>query len=184
MKKASMRTSLTKNHIKDSFLALLKKEDYMDITVASLCREADISRGTFYTYFNNIGQIVDELFDDALVYIGNIPIQHEFPPGKDEKCGMALCGFLRSNSKYQALFFSDALYSRAVDLTVQSLRAGFLEKMHQSSSLPDDLLETLLYYQISGCMAVTKRHSQDTDKDWHRIQDSVDCFLCSGFRNI
>ena len=53
------------NSIKDAFLQLLMKKDYMQITITDLCKYAGVSRGTFYAHFGNIGQVVDELFSDA-----------------------------------------------------------------------------------------------------------------------
>ena len=39
------------NSIKDAFLQLLLKKDYMQITITDLCKYAGVSRGTFYTHF-------------------------------------------------------------------------------------------------------------------------------------
>lgn len=50
------------NSIKDAFLQLLLKKDYMQITITDLCKYAGVSRGTFYTHFGNIGQVVEEVF--------------------------------------------------------------------------------------------------------------------------
>lgn len=54
------------NSIKDAFLQLLLKKDYMQITITDLCKYAGVSRGTFYTHFGNIGQVVEEVFSEAL----------------------------------------------------------------------------------------------------------------------
>ena len=68
------RTAFTEEIIKDALLTLLKKKNYMDITITDICRQACISRGTFYSHFKNIREIIDLLFDDALKQIGNIPL--------------------------------------------------------------------------------------------------------------
>ena len=60
------------NSIKDAFLQLLLKKDYMQITITDLCKYAGVSRGTFYTHFGNIGQVVEEVFSDALCDIKNM----------------------------------------------------------------------------------------------------------------
>mgnify|MGYP000281980201 CR=1 FL=1 len=44
------------NSIKDAFLQLLMKKDYMQITITDLCKYAGVSRGTFYAHFGNIGR--------------------------------------------------------------------------------------------------------------------------------
>ena len=65
------------NSIKDAFLQLLMKKDYMQITITDLCKYAGVSRGTFYAHFGNIGQVVDELFSDALCDIKNMALLSE-----------------------------------------------------------------------------------------------------------
>ena len=75
------RTAFTEEIIKDALLTLLKKKNYMDITITDICRQACISRGTFYSHFKNIREIIDLLFDDALKQIGNIPLG-DLKPGE------------------------------------------------------------------------------------------------------
>ena len=65
------------NSIKDAFLQLLLKKDYMQITITDLCKYAGVSRGTFYTHFGNIGQVVEEVFSDALYDIKNMALLSE-----------------------------------------------------------------------------------------------------------
>ena len=96
------------NSIKDAFLQLLMKKDYMQITITDLCKYAGVSRGTFYAHFGNIGQVVDELFSDALCDIKNMALLSENASNSNSKKG--LCWVLRKNPKYQPLFFSEALF--------------------------------------------------------------------------
>ncbi len=50
---------LTENLICNSFLTLLKEEDINSITVADVCRQANISRPTFYLHFCDINDLID-----------------------------------------------------------------------------------------------------------------------------
>jgi AcrR family transcriptional regulator len=178
------RTAFTEEIIKDALLTLLKKKNYMDITITDICRQACISRGTFYSHFKNIREIIDLLFDDALKQIGNIPLQTLCHPLDNSNEGLPLCGFLRKNKRYQPLFFSDQLYIYAVQRTVASLRKGFLSVMKDKTDLDEDLLEDLLYYQIMGCMSICKRHINVSDDEWNRRKCNVDIFLKQGFGNL
>ena len=90
------------NSIKDAFLQLLMKKDYMQITITDLCKYAGVSRGTFYAHFGNIGQVVDELFSDALCDIKNMAMLSENASNSNSK--KVLCWVLRKNPKYQPLF--------------------------------------------------------------------------------
>ena len=182
--KISPRVERTRGYIQEALLALMRKKDYMDITVTDICSAAGVSRGTFYAHYKNTQQVVEDLFDEAIIHIGNVPLQYIFNPENNGTCDGALCCFLRENKKYQPLFFTDSLYTQAVQHVVDALTEDFLQNMKPRSQLPDEMLINLLYYQISGCMAVCKRHIHVSDESWSEIQKSVDAFLCKGFQNI
>lgn len=61
-RKTDRRTLYTRMVVKEALLELLSEMDYADITVATLCRKAEINRGTFYLHYGNLSQVMDELF--------------------------------------------------------------------------------------------------------------------------
>ena len=175
---------MTRSIIKDSLLLLLRKKNYMDITISDICRKAGVSRTTFYQHYRNIPEIVDELFEDALSHIGNMALEIDCPPEGNKECGQALCRFLRGNRRYQPLFFSDELYGQAIRRTVDHLSDDFLERMRNRTALDDDILRNLLQFQITGCLSVCRKNIQEDDDAWDGIQCQVDRFLRSGFQNM
>ena len=54
------RVKYTKKVIKDTFLSLLEKKDISSISVKELCDIADVNRGTFYRYYEDIYDYVKE----------------------------------------------------------------------------------------------------------------------------
>lgn len=180
-KNISPRSSITIELIKEALLRLLRKKNYMEISITDICNEAGVSRGSFYAHFDHIRDVVDLLFDDALQHIGNIPLQELCRPSDKSNDGLPLCMFIRQNRKYQPLFFSDRLYIYAVERTVESLREGFLSFMRTQTALNDDQIEDLLYYQIMGCMYICKKHIDMPDEDWKKVKCHVDQFLKNGF---
>ena len=51
--------------MKDALLELLEEQPFEKITVAALCRQAEITRATFYLHFQDINEVLDELLDEA-----------------------------------------------------------------------------------------------------------------------
>lgn len=51
----------TKRHIVSSFLLLMEEKPWDRISVIEICRKADITRGTFYQYFGDIYDLVEQL---------------------------------------------------------------------------------------------------------------------------
>ena len=64
-RKTDRRTLYTQAVIKDALLELLTVQGFEKITVASLCRQAEITRATFYLHYSDLTAVVDELVDEA-----------------------------------------------------------------------------------------------------------------------
>ena len=60
------RSERTKQKIYDSFFRLMSQKKWDKITVKELCAEAEITRGTFYQYFNDIYDLMETL-ENALL---------------------------------------------------------------------------------------------------------------------
>lgn len=183
-RKMDRRSLYTKNVIKDSLLELLSAKDFADITISELCRAAEINRGTFYLHYNNTSQVLDELFSDALGRTRSMLVQIgcEVSSGNGE--GYPLCRFIRDNKKYQSLFFSDSLHSEVIDRIAASSLESFLSHMKASTTLGDDVLISLFYFQLNGCLAISKRNIASGDDKWNEIQCSIDSFLRNGFDHL
>lgn len=180
IKLAHPRVAYSVEMLKETLLFLLTTRRYSDITVMDLCRQAEISRGTFYKHFRHIGELVDLLLDDVLNRIGNVPLQSLCKPVNRSCDGQPLCGFLRKHRKYIPLFLSDSLSSHSIRRTVDHLLPGFLSVMKDRTKMDEDLLGDLLYYQITGCIAVFGRHLDVSDEEWDRRKCNVDTFLVNG----
>ncbi len=67
-KKSDRRTKYTKMVIKQALLDLMAEYTLNKITVTDICKQAEINRGTFYSYYNDpfdlLNQIEDEFFVD------------------------------------------------------------------------------------------------------------------------
>ena len=56
----------TKRHIVTSFLALMADKPWEKISVIEICRTAEITRGTFYQYFGDIYDLMEQLENSLL----------------------------------------------------------------------------------------------------------------------
>ncbi len=183
-RKTDRRTLYTRMVIKDALLSLLSEKEYADITIADLCREAEISRGTFYLHYDNLSNVMDALFDDALGSVSSVLVQVGCEAAEEKKCAYPLCRFLRENKKYRPLFFSDSLHSHAIERIAASSWENFYGKLSAESGANEDVLRAIFYFQLNGCLAVSKQNIGISDSDWSEIQCSIDHFLKNGFSNL
>lgn len=180
VRKTDRRTLYTCRAIKDALLELLRTKDFGDITVADLCRVAEISRGTFYLHYTNIPEVLEELFDDALENTHSMLIQIDCADIAPDSGSVPLCRFLRENIRYQPLFFSDSLRPHIIRRITQLNRDGFVEEMRKKTGLAPEILQSIFDFQINGCLAVARSHIRSSDEEWDSIQCGIDRLLRSG----
>ena len=61
-----MAKNYTKNLIKQEFIKLLNKKSLHKITVTEIAKQCKIERKTFYYHYENLPQLVKEIFDEEL----------------------------------------------------------------------------------------------------------------------
>ena len=65
-RKTDRRTLYTRQVVKDALLELLEKNPYDKINVTLLCRQAEITRATFYLHYADLNEVLDEVIAEAL----------------------------------------------------------------------------------------------------------------------
>ncbi len=67
MAKAEYRSSIrSKSLIKKAVAKLIHEKDVKKITVSDIIREADISRGTFYAHYSDVGSVLEQIENEEL----------------------------------------------------------------------------------------------------------------------
>lgn len=61
-----MAKNYTRNLIRKEFINLLNKKSLHNITVTEIARECKIERKTFYYHYENLPQLIKEIFDEEL----------------------------------------------------------------------------------------------------------------------
>ena len=58
--------NMTKMKIKEAFLELYKIKNFQSITVKDICQKAYVARTTFYHYYKNIVEVIEEIEDEVI----------------------------------------------------------------------------------------------------------------------
>ena len=184
MKKTDRRTLYTKNVIKDAFLELSKTISYRDITITDICRVAEVSRSTFYIHYSNVYDVLTEVIDDALENVGNLMQQFSQDPDGCESCSSSvpLCIAIRGKEKYHSIFMDDNLSSMILGKISSEFYADLYASLKQNTSLSDEDIETLSYFQLSGCFAVCRRNLKAGNDEWCRDKSLLDKFIGGGLK--
>ena len=153
-RKTDRRTLYTRMVIKDALLNLLAEKEYADVTIADLCREAEINRGTFYLHYSNLHEVLEELFDDALGKMNHVLVQVGCVSVDEQQRRLPLCKFLRKNRQYQPLFFSDSLRSYVIERLSDSCWGDFVDRLGEQNGLSEEVLKAVFCFQLNGCLAI------------------------------
>jgi len=175
------RTLYTQNVIKEAFLQVKQMKSYNAITVAELCREAEISRGTFYRHYSNIAEVLDELIEEMLSEVSSLLVHLSLT--EEVQCGIPFCHFIRENQKYRCIIMDDTLTSYIIDKGTKFFMGDFEAYMMEHTTLPREQIESIYYFQISGCFTIAKRYARMSKGDWCSIQKTIDTFIKNGLKS-
>ena len=179
MRKTDRRTLYTKTVIKDAFLDLCAQESYSRITIADLCRRAQISRGTFYLHYSNVAEVLEETISDVLDNI-RVMIPRVTQTCQDESCSVPLCIFLRRQTRYRGLFLDDTVSGILVSRLTDAFSSDLMAAVREKSDLTPQEIRTLSYFQLNGCLAVCRQSLKAGDGEWDQTRCLLDRFVSAG----
>ena len=153
MAKTDRRIVKTKRAIKNALARILVEKELIDITVAELCREADIDRKTFYTHYQGIHSVVEELeeglFETFEGFIANVNASDMLnnPYLIFERISSAINADMDLYGYLMQLDGKNSIYARLLDIIIEKT-AGLLSE----SGATDGELAAKFF--VSGIMSV------------------------------
>jgi len=147
------RVKYTKMVLRESLLGLMKVKSISKITSAELCRNADINRNTFYTYYSSpedlLSSIEEELYNEI-----KEEIEHSLKLDSIPSLILEICQSIQKNVALCQILFSeygDTLFLRRImyiahDRSIMEWRKALVTDSGQ--------MERLYTYFANGCVAV------------------------------
>lgn len=151
MKKQPEITAQTRQNIIDAFWSLYCEKRIEKITVKEITQKAGYNRGTFYEYFTDVYDVLEQI-EESL-----IPSLNELPPiyMPNENMGMPIDMFMalyEQNSKYYSVLLGDngdpSFASKLKNSTKPVIRKEFHEKYNIDPVEFDFILEFVLSAMI------------------------------------
>lgn len=173
--------------IKDAFLTIETRKIFNEISITEICREAQISRSTFYQYYNNLAELLDEVLSDVCSYCTtafaahNITDHNELQEIREKE---KMCEFVRRNKKYQGLFCDESLTSKIIEGLISKSSDKEMFLLQEMLCMSRDELLFFQYYQLNGCLAVIRKTTGMGDADWKKARDMLDRFVESSVLSL
>lgn len=181
------RIRKTKNAIYEALLKLAAVIPIGEITISQLCREADINRATFYTYYRNVLDVLEEIEDDQIQEFDEIMSGYslkEIVEDPYELLNQFNKMILNEAEKYLPLIVKERR-NRFTEKIVSNLSNYYSEEIKRVSDLSDAQIKIVLRFTFTGTMGVyTDWLDSDDDTPLYDITDTIADVLINGLRGL
>ena len=153
--KNDYRIKITKMLIRQSLLNIMKRKNINKITVKELCQNAHINRATFYSHYENINGLLEEIkrefSSDVLSNINNFTNQDSL-----KGFFVTICNFVANNLDYCEIIFSDNGDNEFASQIIELSRAHFIELWKEAGCYDEQDLDFLYTFVAYGGLSVIK----------------------------
>ena len=199
-RKMDRRTIYTRNTVKDALLELLEEQSFEKITVASLCRQAEITRATFYLHFQSLDEVLDELLNDALMVAEAASNEMRVEERMEALRAIVLTGdadTLRKNErllppcqrvaddpKYRAVFMDSTLTDFIINRIYMLERGQSVPYMQEKFHLDRETADRIFMMLICGLFYVNRSLKWNKDNNWYEMQLIINRFIFGGWEAL
>ena len=158
MPKNDRRVRYTKQAIKDSLFDMLETIPVEQITVKALCEKAEINRATFYTHYETLSTLIEEVEYEECKQLFDLLDQFFIDSKRDDfyHATKTMLQFLKDHRIMRKLF----LHHKAEGRGLSRLTWEHLKKTHgilTSSGLTDEQAYWLLAFVVYGMREVLRQ---------------------------
>ncbi|MEN2466049.1 TetR-like C-terminal domain-containing protein [Ornithinibacillus sp. JPR2-1] len=178
--KHDLRVIKTQESLRHALLELLKKKPLEDISVAELCRLAQINRGTFYSHYKDVHEVFKRYLE---VIVDDFRRAYEEPYLKTsfniEKMSADMIQIFHHVKKYQS--FYQIVFDRQIPmmyyyLLFDTVRSFIQESLEQSKLVPDSTvhIDYLISYQSNAILGLLMEwHRQDYQSSAEELNEQL-----------
>ena len=168
------RTRYTISVIRKSFFELLRETGFAKITVADICRRAEINRGTFYLHFEDKYALLDSLIDDALAAA----------PPLEGNAQASLCQRAPINDEYLLLYSDSEIFARIAARVIERGATQVVPSIAKETGLSEQDAYLIFVHNAYGNLAVNRLLGWRRGKDFDRAQALLNAYTHGGLEAL
>ena len=169
-KKVDRRQRYTLSVIREAFFALLAEVGFARMTVADICRRADINRGTFYLHYEDKFALLDALIDEALAAAH--PLE-----GVE---AAAFCQRPPANDDYWLLYSDGDAYARVAQRVIERGAEQVVPRIMEKTGLSHEDAHLLFVHNVQGNLAVNRLLGWRQGPEFARAQELLNAYSEGG----
>ena len=155
-KPVDRRVLKTKRAIRNAFAKLTAEKDINDITIIELAAAADINRKTFYNYYSDVYQVIEDIERDILqsyeVLLGNV----EFKQSMDAPYSLfeRFSKLINMDPEFFGCLLSMSGNTQMITRIMRLLKDKTREKMVSQLDIEEYKADIMIDYVLSGMLSV------------------------------
>jgi len=165
--KTDIRVIKTKKAIRDATLFLLSKKNIEDISITELANTAQINRKTFYNYYQNIYQVIDEIENETVEKFVSAIKATDWYNGNEldfRKVFFCVTESVRDNMEFFRYLLNISKTSLIIVKVETTLKEKAKNYFKQYIDINDDIMTLAMDYVVSGMFSVFRRWLQSGQK--------------------
>lgn len=152
--KVDVRIVKTKERLKNALLESLKVKSLEQITISELCKKASVNRNTFYSHYQSVNELLQEV--ESLFLEGLMSHVHVDPTTIDnvEPLMCEIFTFLLDNKEMCRLLFTDNGDKNFLKGLLMLVLPSAVQNWTDELKIPEEKATKLYYFIIGGAMNV------------------------------
>lgn len=151
-RKTDRRTVYTRRTIREAFISLLRVMPLERISVAELCRIAEINRSTFYLHYASEVSVFKELEDEVFAQFKEFLDQFFTAPGDTFANSTALMRSLNENELFHLITKDRS--SQLMERAAESAKTLLVAQLLATGKMTQREAELFAVYTVNGGIAV------------------------------
>jgi AcrR family transcriptional regulator len=165
--KTDRRIIKTKKAIHNAFTELLSQKDMNDITIKEIAQKADINRKTFYNYYNNIYELLNEIENDTIHNFEQAIEEFDFDNFMDSPSLFLekLTLIINNDINFYSHFLTMEHNSNLMTKMSNSIKAKLKEALKDKTDMNEQQLNIMINYAVSGMIGIYQEWFQNHQKE-------------------
>lgn len=164
--KTDLRVIKTKKAIRDALTQLLAEKDISQITIKDIAETAVINRKTFYNYYRDIYDVIDEIENELIAVFEPMLDDIDFSQDRENtyRIFQHLTDIINSDLEFYSHLIKLDRNTNLIPKLISALKRKLKSTFPGQLSLNEQSLDTMVEYVISGMIAVYQNwfHSDHT----------------------
>ena len=184
MARSDRRVQYTKQTIKDSLFELMTAMPFEQITVKALCEKADINRATFYSHYETMDSLLEEIelekSNELFERLDGIMTDEDHL----RSALVRVVRYLKQHSALREIFLNRSIAGKGLSHLLHTHQQHTIEFMVSAGHMAPIQAELIFTFIISGIKEVLKKWFDDGMKDEKQMIETMVKFILVGLNGF